>query len=1470
ALASGEAAGARNLVRNADFERSFLASAPADAWTAERTAPGGQNRRAPGGGIRNGAAHLLSAPAGAPATWWIATQKMSGLRPGDRAIASVFVRTEGVSGGSGAYFGMSYSNARGDRITWTDSQTMLTGTTGWTRLSQPFVVPPGAVRVTFGLVLHGSGRAWFDRAQVVLGETDADWRPREAPRATPARAGLGSIAILRDPTIPATGAASDPAHLRRLAEQAGYRCAYVDAYALADPARLSSERFDLLVLTRGASFPAAAAPNLRAFLQDGGSLLTVGGYPLDRPLVRQGQAWVDPSEVEIDASVFAAVAEPGTGVWRSRSHESDEGPVLPVAGRLAFGVDRMANSGWVMLQTPELAGLPPGSRALAFEARSLGPPVPVAVEVVERDGSRWRKRFEVGPRWRTYAVALHELEYWSDNPSVGRGGSGDHARGEAVARVAFGITTEFVQPGGAYRVEIGRVLAGAHGPPPAHVPLNSATGSINPATFLMPSGDAISICDAGSPLSGVAMLVASPGQPWLPAAWSAPGGVRGHSATGQTAQGYAGAPLKARWVPLADAVDRYGRKRGTAFAVMHHYAGEYPGSTWAYSGISCRDLFRPGDAAGEELFRTALRRLIGARFLFEPSAGLASVRPGESVAPAVHVGNAGSAPSQASVRLTVRADDRLLSRSERRATVPARGGSRLAFSLAVPAGLRARFLHLTFELLRPDGSVEDRIETGAAVWDEERLARGARLTYRDNYFDRGAGPQFLIGSQIYWGNPTSTGSDPLRWREQLRRMAGAGFRIARSFMNVPGGDTEVGWRQRDALVQLAQDAGISLFYTGVSTVTTNPDSVAEQARGAALAAARYRNAPGLFVDIVNEPSIHVGREPSDHEAFRAWLRERYGSTERLREAWGVEMSEPSLDEVRVLPMTGPWNSVRAVDTHRFHSSAMRRWAGETAAAMRRERPGLLVSVGHLQGFGDARTTWDPIESSRDLDFVNRHYYGDLHTFSAELMQIDQRLLGRAPSVGEFGGTSHPGLRLHPLYEREAEIVRRYAYTVHAAFGLGGAFAVNWHWQDPIEDIFPCGLLLADGAVRDRFAAFRAAGLLFGSVQPAYRAPAVWLVLPTSHRFGAAAGRVVSAVNRALDALITLHVGFSVVDEQDLGQLPLEARVLVWPVPYCPEDSAFERVYEWVRAGGSLYVSGDLSFDAQRRRTRTDRLRALCGVEWVREIAPPPDRPEPGGALAATPEGGALGRAVVASGAAAPSVEVRAAGARVLATAGGRPLATLHRLGAGRVLYVTDPIEMHSSPRAVLAAFLAEANVARHRVAPDEPALESHRLRTVDGGVAQVLWNRSSRRVRVEIADLPDRVAVTLGPGSGGAALFDGRGRLVGAEGLRVEAGGARVIDASATAAAISLDGADLRASRGVLVAPGGPGILRLGGPVGRTASVGEVVDGRWREYERATMPVAGLRLDDAMGRSLVLVGPRQNLARLGAQVVRRW
>ncbi len=121
------------------------------------------------------------------------------------------------------------------------------------------------------------------------------------------------------------------------------------------------------------------------------------------------------------------------------------------------------------------------------------------------------------------------------------------------------------------------------------------------------------------------------------------------------------------------------------------------------------------------------------------------------------------------------------------------------------------------------------------------------------------------------------------------------------------------------------------------------------------------------------------------------------------------------------------------------SEKMNAWATATQAAAKAADPGRLVSVGYLQGFGDAATMWDPIADSYDLDFANRHYYGDPGQYAPELKQIDLRVLGKAPSTGEFGNTSHPGLRAHFVYAPEEEVNWHYAYVAHSCFGLGGAF-----------------------------------------------------------------------------------------------------------------------------------------------------------------------------------------------------------------------------------------------------------------------------------------------------------------------------------------------------------------------------------------------------------------------------------------------
>jgi hypothetical protein len=45
-------------------------------------------------------------------------------------------------------------------------------------------------------------------------------------------------------------------------------------------------------------------------------------------------------------------------------------------------------------------------------------------------------------------------------------------------------------------------------------------------------------------------------------------------------------PVYRRWIPVLQAYDRGGALRGTALAIVHNFAGEYPKSSWAFSGIT--------------------------------------------------------------------------------------------------------------------------------------------------------------------------------------------------------------------------------------------------------------------------------------------------------------------------------------------------------------------------------------------------------------------------------------------------------------------------------------------------------------------------------------------------------------------------------------------------------------------------------------------------------------------------------------------------------------------------------------------------------------------------------------------------------------------------------------------------------------------------------------------------------------------
>ncbi|MHB1457774.1 MAG: carbohydrate binding domain-containing protein, partial [Armatimonadota bacterium] len=420
-----------NLVRNSDFERCFTGDGTADGWVASRTAQGGVNARMPTEGIPGGVAcHQLTVPDAAPIDFYMCASVVRGLSPGDRGVVSVWVRAIDVRDGHGAYAGLAYYDAAGKRISFTDTSESLRGSTSWQRLSQAFVIPPGTVRVEMNLVLHGHGTAYFDEAQVEKGENITDWSAREPlyPDWIYAEASSKpAVAIFKD-DIPPSGTASDPAYLFKMAKSAGYRAEFLNSAELADPSRLSRSRYGILIMPYGGAFPADAASGIKGFLEDGGGLLNVGGYPFDKPLVRAGGKWINPDDVEPNPADLQLLVDPltmGAG-WTTggRDIKDQQARVITDSGRkcIAFGTKSMPSGGWVTLGVPPVSGLPPDMRTLAFRARSLQPDVMLSMEVVERDGSRWRRIVALSTKWHTYQVDLASLEYWHDNPSVGRGG----------------------------------------------------------------------------------------------------------------------------------------------------------------------------------------------------------------------------------------------------------------------------------------------------------------------------------------------------------------------------------------------------------------------------------------------------------------------------------------------------------------------------------------------------------------------------------------------------------------------------------------------------------------------------------------------------------------------------------------------------------------------------------------------------------------------------------------------------------------------------------------------------------------------------------------------------------------------------------------------------------------------------------------------------------------------------------------
>jgi len=930
--------------------------------------------------------------------------------------------------------------------------------------------------------------------------------------------------------------------------------------------------------------------------------------------------------------------------------------------------------------------------------------------------------------------------------------------------------------------------------------LNSRFGKPGDTMGLDP--DQISVFDPSYPLREVSSVTASPGQfiiPKLPVHETDKVGSHrsGVEALQLSLEGWAACAMigsnspvfpqvHARWIPLLTAFDRFGRSRGPVGALVHHYAGAFRGSSWAFFGVTSHDIVT-GPPQHRLLSADNLsclaEALVEKVLLHDLRTDFACYRPGEGVEVAFSISNFGQ--REVALRWEM-------------AIAPAAQASSPAYSASGECSVAAgkplevvtrweepRFtsdLYAVRVTLLKGSRPIDQMMTGFVVWDRKTLRRWQPVSFRENYFHIGNRPQFLCGTNQTGMMWFSALENPLTWDRDFRTMAENGLTMLRILHFSPfsaGGyegkptnnpldlkhRPEKLLRQTDAIVYLAQKHGVIIFlslhdWMGVDLT----DEQLEAQRGwNEFWARRYRDVPGIIYDVQNEPSVRSADTPTQRALFNAMLKERYGSDAALRAAWGDEAPKESLPDIPVTAASNAWGSVKAFDLNMLKVRLLNRWVEQNVAGIRAGNPKALATVGYLQSMEPA----DKILGVKHTDFSNMHYYGDTKTFARTFKITDRRAVGKGLSIGEFGAREAHDARVNGLDgTRDPESISRFLMQGHIALGLGAAFIANWDWKDFAECVFPWGLNhpspqpIAPGSAADELIpkpvlhAYACQSLFFQPFRWKFRLPELFLLIPDSHRLGGWWNQVHEAVFRAADGLLDNNVDFAVINEFDIGHLPAGAKALLWPVPYCPTDQCFHAVVQFVKEGGVLYFSGDIGFDELRRPTRGDRWEAL-GLP--RRIPRPPE-------------------------------------AEINESAD--PLTTT--IGRGKVFFVPRPIELSGSPlRDLYAEFLAFAHVKGIGIQPPRGPFRAFEQETEDGTRVVIVCPTGDTDFMVTV-DLGVPIELVLRPNLPCAVAVSREGRIVAVEGTRVTVAGRPLLNSKEHTMVRSLDGRDIRSTTDLL------------------------------------------------------------------------
>ncbi|MBD3173815.1 MAG: hypothetical protein GF320_01435 [Armatimonadia bacterium] len=703
-----------------------------------------------------------------------------------------------------------------------------------------------------------------------------------------------------------------------------YEVTIIDGEALSNPFLMTSERFDLLVLTTPNSFPAMAAESVGSFTQAGGHVLVLGGPAFETPLWKIDGEWLDRDAIRAyvaesaERRVFMDFEEPLQGEWvRGTNDESTPSRVL-VDGPGADGsegallLDVVDLSGWDTFAAPRFEESPFGDdhRVLTFWVKGAEQSRELLVEIREADGTRWMATVPVTQEWRRVALLPSEFSFWADGSPEGRGGPGDRLQPDQAAQIVLGLahTHSFDAGFRSHQIWIDDLATAA---------LPEGTGELlsNARPVDAPRIEGVSPQYKIYPIEGATTLEADPRQVlWpqgdlpLPVACAAP-----HPRPQGTG---IGKNRDWRFVPLVRAMREDGRLAG--FPAVLVIDGRYRSCAITAPVPDTDWLAGPEVVAG---LTGVVDRVMDGLLLWEGGAEYYAYEPGEEMTVGASVLNLGEEPVTAETRVRFDTAGRQAQYAHGTNLEP---GTNAPPATSMDVGSEGGTM--TVELV-VDGEVIDHLEHPISIWttpDDPQFMTaedGDFILEGEKWYAHGVNymPSSGVGVEDneyfeFWFDPQPYDPDIIEW--DLRDIKNMGMNMVSVFIYHRSIESRNLWdlllrcRELDLKVNLSLRPGTPMDFPW--------DQVREMIESQQLA-----DEDIVFAyDLAWEPffGTHEQRARWDGE-WREWIIDEYGSVEAAEEAWDFEA--PTTDGGGItnpddehLASDGPWAAM-AIDYRRF-------------------------------------------------------------------------------------------------------------------------------------------------------------------------------------------------------------------------------------------------------------------------------------------------------------------------------------------------------------------------------------------------------------------------------------------------------------------------------------------------------------------------------------------------------------------------